>query len=1705
MSDVGRRPSIRRDLVEGRAGALPVLLVALALVAGCATPAPSPAAPGASPPASPAETPAAPPAETPAAPGGAPGITVLPTPSPTAPAAGWTKLGVTALPAVARLTATQAGQTSVAPSTAFRLRSLTDTPVRELLGRLVVTPALKLSVARVKGNEALLRPSAPLRQEQIYRFQLLRQDGSTEAAWAVQAAWPLHVVTTLPGDDSSGVPRDTGIELTFNQPGVRLSDVRDHVSISPAVKGRWEQHDQTFAYVPNRPLAAATLYTVTVRRGIPLRETGMTLDETRIIRFETTGARVSRTHVTVSRPLFDAAPGERAVVVLNLDSSDETRDTVDTVDVAVHRLPDLTAAVGAWRQVMAAPDWTVRTSTTPVRTARLPEVVEGEVKVHHPEDEWRGWIRLPSALPAGWYVVTVTHAGIARQAVLQVTDLSAYTSVTTSRSLAWVNDVRTNAAVSGASVSIAGKGVGRTGADGLLVVRTPRSLLADAEEGVTAVVVVRSGARQVFVPLETAWYCAACAEEHTDGWWRLLSLDRSRYRVTDTVNAWGVVRDRDSGAVPARVTVALESEGSSFGGDGSVVTRTAEPDSAGAWTASLPFDDLPPGEYQVRVSVGGREVAETWLRVGPIAKPAWQISLETPMRAVVSGSSVPVNATASFFEGTSVAGAALKFTPETEWGEDAEGAGSVISTTGIDGKASASVVLRMDPDDGDGDRGQWSFPSVSVRANEPEEGEISASSPIAVFRSTAIMDVESAIAGTTMTVTGKVTGVDFGRLNRDATTSLWEIDPRGAPLAGRRVDVRITEQTHVTKQTGSKYDFVAKRVVPVYTTTTHTTTLPARSATTAADGTFRLTVAVRGGDRSYTAIATHGDDAGRVVTAGANARTAGWNDEWESGPSLVRPGTDESWGEYEVGDTVLARFTEGRNDAEVSRYLFTVMARGLRSAEVQRGATFRAPFTRALVPDATIRGVRFTGNGYVTASFGARLRLDRRALDVRLSTDAASYRPGERVTATIETRSRTGAPVAASVFVRAVDEKLFAMGAASADDPLPELYESTGSGQLATGWSHANPMDDGGDGKGDTTGGGGDGREDFRDWLVAKLVHTGSDGRATLAFDLSDDLTSWRVVGSAVTADLRAGVGQVKVPVSLPFFVEVVVAPEYLAVDRPAIRVRAYGAALHEREPVRFTVSSGTVPLASITLDATAFEAVEVQLPSMPAGTHRLRVTASTTGRAPALTDTLTRTFDVVATRTLRSHVTSEPLAAGTTVGGADGLTQVTLVDAGRGRVVPMLLETAEAEPYRADLAIAAAMARDLLADGFGIPDSPGLPEPDLLAFQDWGGIAITPYAASDLELSAIAALSGDPRVNREALRSYFGELPDEENGAMPLTRRLYLLLGRAAIGEASLGEIALAASQDGLSLMQEVTVALAALAAGDEATAERLYRDILADHGERLGPWVRVKGANADNTAVATARLAIVAAALGDPLAADMDAEVVSHPPVDTLVDLERVIAASWWARTQPRVDAAAAVTIGGVRREVAIEAGRPVTFDVTPAQRATLRLDRVSGSVVVAARWDGPLATGDLVAPAGVTVTRTVSPAGGIGATDTVVVSYRVTLPSTAADGCWQLTDHVPSGLAPVDSAGRQEEAEEEDGPPAGYSEGPWRVIGQRVDFCVEPDPRRPVHTLRYLARVVTSGSYAWEPAVLQSSLVPEQGVIVPATEVTVEGIGG
>ena len=180
-----------------------------------------------------------------------------------------------------------------------------------------------------------------------------------------------------------------------------------------------------------------------------------------------------------------------------------------------------------------------------------------------------------------------------------------------------------------------------------------------------------------------------------------------------------------------------------------------------------------------------------------------------------------------------------------------------------------------------------------------------------------------------------------------------------------------------------------------------------------------------------------------------------------------------------------------------------------------------------------------------------------------------------------------------------------------------------------------------------------------------------------------------------------------------------------------------------------------------------------------------------------------------------------------------------------------------------------------------------------------------------------------------------------------------------------------------------------------------------------------------------------------------------------------------------------------------------------LTPAQASGARLEPASGTVVVTTRTERPLDASSLTAPKGTLVTRTIRPTGPVHESDLVTVEMRVELGAYSGESCWNVTELVPSGLAPITGQQATGENEEADGeaqdpnlPAAAPVIYPWRATGQRLDFCVSHTPNAPVSILRYVARVVTPGTYTWEPAILQSGLAPDQGMLIPAPTLTILG---
>jgi hypothetical protein len=94
-------------------------------------------------------------------------------------------------------------------------------------------------------------------------------------------------------------------------------------------------------------------------------------------------------------------------------------------------------------------------------------------------------------------------------------------------------------------------------------------------------------------------------------------------------------------------------------------------------------------------------------------------------------------------------------------------------------------------------------------------------------------------------------------------------------------------------------------------------------------------------------------------------------------------------------------------------------------------------------------------------------------------------------------------------------------------------------------------------------------------------------------------------------------------------------------------------------------------------------------------------------------------------------------------------------------------------------------------------------------------------------------------------------------------------------------------------------------------------------------------------------------------------------------------------------------------------------------------------------------------------------------------VRVLLHYTLGPQALDGCYQVSDLLPSGLKAVTRLYAWGITD----PNAFY---PYLIEGQRVSFCVYKFDPRP--TIIYYARLTGRGEFEAEPAIIQSQKAPE-----------------
>lgn len=1659
-SDIQRR-SINRGLAARAGVAIGVLVIVAAILAPRSSTPPS-SSPGAT---------------------GSPTAAAVTTPAPSEEP--WDDLLLQPYEPSAALSPDDVDSIGPAPDTTFTLRSLTATPAIELAAGLRIDPPTDYTVAAgATPDLAVVRPVTPLAAGLRYRFRLESPDGALAGVWAFVARAPVHVAGTLPGNLAVDVPTNTGIEVTFDQDGTTGFEGR--FSIDPPVPGRIEQHDRTWAFVSDHPLAVATIYTVTVHEGVGVAGSSETLESDFTFRFETSAEKSGVPRYGLATSILEIRPGELPVVAMGeLDHEDEGLPSRTSIDVTIHRLPTFRAVEAAGIALSGPDSWAQVSRSAVVATDGLPLVATAEAAVISTRSGEA--LRIPVELARGHYIATIVQPGPPVQLLLQVTDLSGFAQTATGTTVVWVNDLATGAGVVGATVSVVnGPSLGATGPGGLLRRATPNELRTDvtpAEQygmdgesfrSANLLAISATDGRHLLLPLgaTTSWLYGDgdgwWGGGGTNDWWLLFHTDRTTYRQTDTVHVYGVIRARTDRSVPDQIELRLHPAESEADTPIARVPVTAT--SRGVFSADIHLDDLPRTSYEIDLYVGSKRVSSLWIDVTVIRKPSYQIVVTTDRHAYLIGEMARVTLGVDFYDGTAVPGIDLKV-----------GGFDSAATDTTDDLGSAGVTLRTTLE---GNDPEGIFQSgIDVRPVNPEEGEISGSTYVYVAPSRAWLSGDGSVTGGRVVVDGTLTWTDMAALEAAGAAGTYLADPAGRPIGGGTVTANVIHLVPVRREIGRSYDFIEKKVVTEYEYDIKEVSLGTTTLTSATNGQFHLSVAAPVATDGYKVVLTASDPERRVIRKTLYVAEAYLR---ELHPRPYLDSTGQCYGTprrlVDLGSPVSLTMHAGDGSvADGGRFLFLVTERGSVETTIQDVATFTRTLRDADLPGFDVRAIWLTDTGYAVSDVEAVVDPDDKAITIRLVPDRARYRPGQTVSIAVTTTNADGKPIAADVVIQGVDEKLYTLGQAFDFDPRGELLAKPSSGLLQSHRSHALPNEDEGG-----CGAEGGQRDDFRDVVTFQRIATDSSGRGSVSFELPDDLTSWHMSAVAVSGALDSGQASVLVPVGLPFFVDATLAPEYLTGDQAVLRVRAYGESLHAGDRVSFVVSAPSLGLAATTVAGVAFESVRLPLPAMTIGDHAIRIEGTATVNGTALSDVLIRTVHVIETRlgALVSHY--EVLGSSFAPKGGAGLTRYVITDEGRGRFIRELEELASSTSARFDSSATAEMARRLLIDEFKVPEA-SLPTTgfDSTRYQN-EGIALLPYASRDLFLSARAALVAGSQLHTELLRSALAgwETTSREQA-------IAALAGRAGLGDDVLGELRTFDAAT-LTVREQLWLALGLQAAGDEAGARTIERAVLEAHGERLGPWVRlVRAANPTQTLEADGLLLLLAARLGDPIAADVSSYLADRPSDEVVFPLEQLGFIQATLERLPRETARFAVTVAGERTEVDLPRGGGYTLVLTRGQRMSLRLEPLQGKLAVITTWDSPDV--ELPSAGNATVTRTVTPAGNAPDDRLVRVVYSVRFNSRAIKGCYRLTDLVPSGLAPITGG-------------AGWNDGelgrevhwPYEVDGQRVSWCAHIDDRP--FTYGYMARVVSPGTYRWEPSVIQAELYPTDGASISATTYTI-----
>lgn len=1572
-----------------------------------------------------------------------------------------------------RLVAQDTDATGIAVDTEFILETEKNFSVEEIRAAFSIDGEPAPKIAEMDTNMFSIHLARPLMENSLYTF---RMSTDIETTWVFQTQSAFKIISSLPAEKSTNVPVNTGIEITFSHEN--FSDIKDHFEITPKVSGRFEIHKKTAVFVPDQ-LEYNTVYTVTIRKGISIIGTKRTIDEDYVFSFETQQRATNSTpapgeittNLNVGRYLYDFSSEEKPDILIRYsiynNGGGAYKQPVINIKSSIYAYKDFDSFFDAIEKKNATPYWARSYNTNFVPVDNLQKVLEFEQVINEGSTSsyGDGHLIVPATLPEGYYVLDGYYKDVRIQTFLQITNTGIYLSQSNTKTLVWLNDLITKKPINGASISFSGYDqINYSKSDGVAYFDTV-NMPSDSNNAYYGnsynryyqymIVTTKEGKSSLID-------CSSYSYGNKNSYWSYFHTDRGMYKPEDTINIWGYIKNRYKDEDISYLT--LEIRQNYYSTTPPVVKQTINVNNS-FFEGAVKLPDLPEGYYYITVKKGSETVINHYFRVENYIKPSYKMEITKDKNAIFVDEEANFNIKSSFFEGTGVSNLDV-----TYYFDSYSLGGSTANTTkksDLKGnlKVSYSPYAKSDI------QGEHSV-RLNARATLPESGQINASSYLRVFVNDINVQTNGKIKEGMGTISAQVNEIDLSRINDG--TAKDNYDYLGDAVGGKNITGTIYKNTWIKTEAGTYYDYINKVTHKIYNYKLQKEPVKTFSMTTSKQGYASYVFdAPEIPDTYYTAELNCGDGNGRKMTF-----TVYCGKQLDyyiyQRTDYILEGNNSSYG---LGESVDLTFKYGSEPLTEGKFLYYKSQNGIYDYTIGASSSYSFNFSEREVPNARITGVQFNGNTYVSASYDAVFNIQEKNLTIEAKTDKDFYKPGDQVNISIDVKDKNGIPVKSTVNLSVVDEAFFAL-LDQKIDVLSSLYTYVNHGVFYEGKSHhtANTSswgryDDKTTVPETATGGNGASqepaiREDFRDTAQFMSIETDRNGKGYASFKLPDNITSWRVTLGAISEDLHAGSDKVNMLVTLPFFINYSFNTTYLEGDRPILGVNAYGSGLNENEDVTFEVTGSDANSPKLTVTGKAFERVNIPLWKLNEGKQDITIKAYSS----KYSDALKHTFNVVKSYYQIEKAEFTNVTPGITIaGGKKGFTQVVFQDKSKGMFLWDLIILRYSYGNRVDQLVSNYIASQLIATYF--PDynnNSQLQKPSLSEYQKAdGGLALLPYSASDLELTAKLTVLAKNMVNTQALSNYYYKVLEGNSSAGDKAKALY---GLAVLKEPVLLSLEKVALTDNLSAKDLAYISLAYYELGDISTAEQLYNERIYPLIEEFTPYYRINtGGDKDDILETTSLCAYLAAKLKKPESEGLYEYCASNYAKDILLNAEKLMFISTQIENTNTEPGKLTYSLNGETKTITFENGSSYSLSLLPSQLADLKITGVEGAVSAVSIFKEDIMDTNTVDD-DISIRRTYMFSNGVPLSsntlkqgDVIKVRLEWNMSNAAFDGVYEITDYLPSGLKPYNSY--------------------YNTEGQKISFYIYNSTYwQNRNYIEYYARVISPGTYTAQGPVIQ-----------------------